>query len=323
MASNDSGRPAGALAGALPVAHSLALRFGLNRLLWAVNLALAAVLAWMVWGLLQPGPTPRGPTTRTTVREARPPDGGAAKSPDYTAITQKNIFGSGAAPAAATAAPAPAAASEAAPTQLQLRLLGTVAGGPAFARAIIEETASKSQNLYRVNDSVQGAKIVQIERNRVILMVGNRRETLELATSSLSTPAGPEPEAPRPVAARPPPPREAVRVMSPTEFEINKRALLARIGGLETVMANAKLEPYVVDGVPKGLRLTGIEGISMATFVGIQNGDVITSVNGQELTSMQKAYQVFQKARTQPQLDVQLLRGDQAKALQFKLTPSE
>lgn len=321
MASTDTERPAGALAGALPVAHSLARRFGLNRLLWTVDLGLAVLLAWMVWSLFGTRAPAAGATTRTTQPAARAVEPTATKPPDFAVITQKNIFGSGPAPAAAAvAAPPPA---EAAPTQLQLRLLGTVAGGPAFARAIIEEIATKSQNLYKVDDTVQGAKIVEIQRNRVILMVGTRRETLELAVSSLGSPAGPEPPGPKPVAAAKPAPREAVRVMSPTEFEINKRTLLARIGGLETVMANAKLEPYVVDGVPKGLRLTGIEGISMATFVGIQNGDVITSVNGQDLTSMQKAYQVFQKARTQPQLDVQLLRGDQVKALQFKLVSSD
>jgi general secretion pathway protein C len=320
MASTDSRRPAGALAGALPVAHVLARRFGLNRLLWVVNLALAVALAWMIWGLAKPASSRPSGAPRATQPPARPADPSvAAKPPDYTAIMQRNLFGTAPAPGPAAA---PAAPAEAGPTQLQLRLLGTIAGGPAFARAIIED-AAKAQNLYRVNETVQGAKIIEIQRNRVILQVGNRRETLELASGSTAA-SGPEAEGPRAVA---PPkavvPREAVRVMSPTEFEINKRALLARIGGLETIMANAKLEPYVVDGQPKGLRLTGIEGVTMAAFIGIQNGDVITSVNGQELTSMQKAYQVFQKARSQPQLDVQLLRGEQVKALQFKLTSSE
>ncbi len=317
MASTDPRQAGGALSEALPAAQSLARRFGLRGWLWVVNLGLAVWLGWMIWGLM----ALREGRATGSLRPSAPKEGAAERGapetpPDYAAIGRRNIFGTGAPPPAASSAPAPG------PTQLQLRLLGTVAGGPAFARAIIEETASKSQNLYRIDDVVQGARIVEIQRNRVVLLVGGRQETLELAVSSLQA-SGAEGDGVRTMPARAPAPREAVRVMSPTEFEINKRALLARIGGLESVMAKASLEPYMVDGQTKGLRLTGIEGVSMAAFVGIQNGDVITTVNGQELTSMQKAYQVFQKARSQPELNVQLLRGDQAKALQFRLTPSE
>jgi len=54
--------------------------------------------------------------------------------------------------------------------------------------------------------------------------------------------------------------------------------------------------------------------------VGLQNGDVITSVNAQNLDTMQKAWQVLQKARNQPDLDVQIMRGNAAVPLHFSLS---
>jgi S1-C subfamily serine protease len=58
-------------------------------------------------------------------------------------------------------------------------------------------------------------------------------------------------------------------------------------------------------------------------LVGVRNGDVIQVVNGQKLTSVQKAYQVYRKARVQSSFTIHLLRGGRdQKKLSFKLKDS-
>lgn len=85
------------------------------------------------------------------------------------------------------------------------------------------------------------------------------------------------------------------------------------------IFRRATIEPYVKDGQTEGLRLSGLENIPMAEMLGLRNGDIVQSVNGQQLTSKQKAFQVLMKAKTQSSIDVQLLRDGQSKNLSFKL----
>jgi hypothetical protein len=66
-------------------------------------------------------------------------------------------------------------------TTLQLILLGTVAGDPGSARAIILDVKGESQGIYKVADSVQGAKIEKILRGKVILRHGEKVEMLSMA----------------------------------------------------------------------------------------------------------------------------------------------
>ena len=53
--------------------------------------------------------------------------------------------------------------------------------------------------------------------------------------------------------------------------------------------------------------------------VRLEDGDVVRQVNGQRLSSLQKAFQVFQKAKSQPAIRLELLRGNDTKELRFDL----
>ena len=98
-------------------------------------------------------------------------------APGYTKIVERNIFG-------ATEKVEQAPVEEVGPvealeeTSLQLSLLGTVAGDTGSARAIILDQRQRSQDIYRVGDSVQEAEIRQILRGKVILRHGDKDEIL-------------------------------------------------------------------------------------------------------------------------------------------------
>ena len=84
-------------------------------------------------------------------------------------------------------------------------------------------------------------------------------------------------------------------------------------------MNNAAIEPYFVDGRMEGLQITGLENISIAKNLGLKNSDVIRAVNGHRLTNKQRAYQIFKKARSQPAIDIELLRDNKTKKLSFAM----
>lgn len=197
----------------------------------------------------------------------------------------------------------------------QLHLLATVAGDEEVACAVIENLKTKIQDLYRTGDIIEGMKIERIDRNKIILFNGVQREALSLYVADRAL-DNPEIIAEQ-VVAQQQDTSDVVNIISPTEREINKRAFLARVGGMEAIIKKVELTPYIEDGKENGVRITGLEDISMARFVGFKNGDVIQNINGSVVTNRRKAFQILRKARSQSSLQVQLLRDQQKKELSF------
>jgi len=62
-----------------------------------------------------------------------------------------------------------------------LKLLGTIAGGnPEEAFAVIEDQRKKKQFLYQIGQSVQGAEIIKILRQKVVLNYQGEDQVLEM-----------------------------------------------------------------------------------------------------------------------------------------------
>ena len=68
-------------------------------------------------------------------------------------------------------------------TNLPLRLWGTITGSNISAYAIIEDTRTRNQNIYRKGDQIQNATIKKVFREKVVLKVGDDFEILELESA--------------------------------------------------------------------------------------------------------------------------------------------
>ncbi len=71
---------------------------------------------------------------------------------------------------------------------LQVLLMGTIGTDASDSRAIIMDKTDKSQNIYKKGDFVQGVKIKEILRQRVILAVDGQDKILEMNESISYTP---------------------------------------------------------------------------------------------------------------------------------------
>ena len=65
-------------------------------------------------------------------------------------------------------------------TDLKLRLWGTITGSSISAYAIIEDTTTRKQKLYKKSDEIQNATVIMILREKVVLRVGDHLEILEI-----------------------------------------------------------------------------------------------------------------------------------------------
>jgi type II secretory pathway component PulC len=82
-----------------------------------------------------------------------------------------------------------------------------------------------------------------------------------------------------------------------------------------SVLKNAVIQPYCVNGQIEGLQINSLDEISEAKTLLLKSGDIILAVNGQTLSSKKDAYDIFKKARKEPIMIVDLLQDGEAKKL--------
>ena len=236
---------------------------------------------------------------------------------DHLAIVRRNIFGD--ANSAPTANKSLWGSNtggllQPAEEELRLALVGTVSGSPVVSRAIIKDIQTNILGLYKTGQTVAGACVESIEKNAVILLHNGQRKTLTLKIGVVNRPA---PSVMRDVSEDKE--QDTQHALRNTHHVQAPVQIPAKIEQVESMLGKAVVEPYVVEGQAEGLRITGLEGIGVAKDLGLKNGDIIRVVNGQQITSKQKAYQIFRKARTQTTMDVELLRGNEPQRLSFAL----
>ncbi|NOQ46483.1 MAG: hypothetical protein GQ559_07400 [Desulfobulbaceae bacterium] len=119
-------------------------------------------------------------TLKQKVTEAKPVEKSTKtlqKEPDYQIIVQRNIF-QAKLEVKEDLEKEEIKTEELEETSLRLALLGTVSGNEQDARAIIVDEKQKQQDIYQIGDAVQGAFIKEIERGKVVLEVGGKKEVL-------------------------------------------------------------------------------------------------------------------------------------------------
>ncbi|MGD8389426.1 MAG: type II secretion system protein N [Desulfobacteraceae bacterium] len=86
------------------------------------------------------------------------------------------------------------------PTQLDLRLKGTVVGEGAPAFAVIQDGKTREQNVYRVGDEISGARITGITWDDVILDVERKHEALRMEEETVPTHSNRKAPPPKPTS---------------------------------------------------------------------------------------------------------------------------
>ncbi len=249
-------------------------------------------------------------------RQDRTVDGASAEVADNSVIIEQNIFGGHYSKFDANETQPGEDSSTSMPsaeTELGLNLVGVVCGPPAFSRAIIMDVKGNSLDRYMIGQTVAGARVESIGEDAVILLHNGREKMLKLKVSG----RGSESSSRAPLAQS----SGVAGGVGPSEHSGTQAhpAAPSRLGRVETILRQAVIKPHTVDGRVEGLRLTGLDDIPAAREFGLKNGDIINAVNGHTVTSKQKAFQVLMKARSQPQISIEMSRGDKTRRLSFDL----
>jgi len=191
------------------------------------------------------------------------------------------------------------------PTDLNLNLLGTITGYQKEAYAVIEDTAVKKQDLYRIGDTIQNATVKMILREKVVLNVNGKDEILGIEKASG---------------------RQKIRKPS-TELgragsqniTVKRSQIDSAIKDVNTLMKQVRIRPNFKNGKPDGFRLTGIRPNSIFYKMGLKSGDVIMGVDGKDIESVDDALKFYQNLQSSPNVQLQIKRRGRLKTIDYRI----
>jgi general secretion pathway protein C len=264
---------------------------------------------------------------------------------DDTRILHRNIFGGGPLdmeiPVLAentqtdTAAPPVYDAQHPPPAcTAPIRLVGTVmsASFPSWSFASLAGSAGKAM-LFRNGMTVDGFTIYGIGRDRVILQQGP--SLCQLAMFGAIQQAAPAPavaavegeaegesqpalgseEGAITVAEM----AQGITRVSDTQFNVTRGLLDKILESQAELMRSARVIPHEENGQVVGVKLYGVRRHSLLGHLGINNGDMLRTINGFDMTSPDSALEAYARLREANRLSVAVTRRGQPISIDYNI----
>lgn len=311
------------------------------RYLVGVNLVLLALVAYFGAATVSSAIAAwMAPPVHVRLSAPPPPVEHASKRPlsHYASIHRRDLFNS--VPKAPDEPPPPPPPMQ---TELRLKLWGVAVRNDGGSYCIIEDLATRQQELYRENDLVgQVATVKRVEWQRVILERDGREEILELELPGATGIAGVPRVAGAMAAAQAqggafadPRARQAfdqasgapggaaggsdfrIEQVGDGEYVIDREEVDAALDNMNQLFTQVRAVPHFQGGKSTGFRLFAIRQGSLFDKIGLRNGDIIQRVNGNDISDPSKALGLFQQLRNERQITADIVRNKEEKTLSY------
>ncbi|HXX29588.1 MAG TPA: type II secretion system protein GspC [Myxococcaceae bacterium] len=279
----------------------------LRKYFWSVQLtgiALAALLAAKIVNLfieasLAPAPAP--PAAAVSARPAAAAEPPAALDAERLArLTGLTL----------PAEPSPEEgkadlSSDPVRTSMRVKLLGTLLAGPEWSLASVLDLTSQKALTVMVGDRLLTSQVLQILRDRVIVLNNGRREYVSAEAGDGAPPLATTTKVTEPAGAW----GAGIKQLDDNSYDVPRSELDRAINNLNDLAMQARLVPAFKDGVAEGFKLFSIRPDSLYSKIGIVNGDVVKRINGFEMNDPAKALEVYTKLKDAPRVDVEIDRN--------------
>jgi general secretion pathway protein C len=209
-------------------------------------------------------------------------------------------------------------------TSLPLQLVATsISLDDEQSAATIINTETQKQGSYSIGDVIPGAnpgKLVEIHYKYIEFENAGHHERLGLngtpppVVAKVETPAGDGSGDEMQAAID-----NGIKKIDDNHYEIDKSLVDKVLANPMGVAKGARVVPAVKDGKPDGFKLYAIRPSSVYSKLGLQNGDTLQSINGFDLTSADKALEVYTKLREATSLQVTVTRRGKQEQIQYSI----
>ena len=193
-------------------------------------------------------------------------------------------------------------------TDLNCSLVGTIINDGGASSAIIRDNRGGREDRYTVGDKVQGAEVVMILRNKVVLDIDGKKELLIMGIEKIRAE---QREADRNAGKTP---KGAVET-----YNVSKDFVKQSVNNIAEIMSSVRVKPHFKDGKPAGFQVTNIQSDSILKTMGFQDGDIIRSVNGREIRTAEDVMRLYNTLKDSNFFGIGLIRNKQPQTLNFKV----
>lgn len=206
-----------------------------------------------------------------------------------------------------------------------LRLVGAMvtSGAPEWSYAALIQGTGPAR-LYRMNMQFGGKTLSEITAHRVLLAdaAGTPCQIQMFDEQPAGAPAQPAVAA-SPAATPTPAPTlaaasggditpaemdEGITRESDTRFTVNRALLDRALSQQESIFRTARLVPHEENGQVVGMRVYGIRRSSLLGRLGVQNGDMLRSMNGFEMNDADAMMTALGRLRSSNDLSLSVMR---------------
>lgn len=219
----------------------------------------------------------------------------------YQVIQQRNLFGLEIDSKSSPVEAKPVANQE----ELKLRLVGTHINQQSDIFAIVEDEKKHDQDVFEVGDEVFGrAKLLAIDKDKIRIDVnGDIIELIMEEGSSDSSGSS----------------RSGNGSESEDTFTVSEADLNEALDNLPQLLSQARAVPYFRNGQSIGMRLFAIRKGSMYEKLGLRNGDIIMSVNENNVGDPAQALKIFEKLKSERDIELVVERAGVEKTLNYSI----
>lgn len=258
---------------------------------------------------------PARPVITAKADELAPP---RRHSKDGRGLAERNIF-------CADCAPLTDAQPGTSNLSSLLLVATNVSGDPARSFASIANLATGTQGGYRQGDAIPRVGTIAAIHFRYvdIAIEGGRLERLQLdAGASPAAPPTTGPAGTTPVVAQDETSQqiaEGTRKIDDTHFEASRALVDQILANPAAFIKKLRIVPSVKDGKTEGFKLYGVAATSLPAKLGLATGDLLQTINGLPLTSIENGLSAYGKLRDASTLELEVQRRGKPLTIQVSI----
>ena len=245
-------------------------------------------------------------------------------------IVRRSVFCSACTPVVKEAdkAAAPGTSSnEPQKTAMQLELVSTMVSfdDDVWSMCVLRDLSSKEKDAEMFNRGKKvfatGATIKSVLSRRVYFDHDGRVEYLDLdaQTATPAAAATPAPTAPAAPGGNEFGDLDKSIQCNGGNCTIERALVDKALGNLTGLSAMARFVPSMRDGKPNGFKVYAIRPNSLFGKIGLQNGDTIKQINGNEMSTPDQALSLFTKLRSASHLTMQVERRSETVTMDYTI----
>jgi general secretion pathway protein C len=175
---------------------------------------------------------------------------------------------------------------------INLRLKGTIAGDKARTQAIIADSRTKMDRIYRIGSKVENAVIKKIMWDKVILSLDGQEAVLAMGIAQGGSVFASSADSKKLTGPGLPGGSDSRQII------LNPSTIDEVLKNISQSQSQVAVQPHLENGKPAGVKLSGAQVDSLMSETGIRSGDIIKSVNGQAIKSMNDAMRIYENLKT-------------------------